>query len=198
MNAVAHRSYDDASRKIAVRLFSDRIEVASPGYPPKPLTLAKLRRGSYRPCSRNPLIAQTLATLEVMEQRGSGFARMREAMLNHGLAEPAITQQDGYFVVTLPGPAGDFDRIKTPTAAAGPVTPAIEAQLNDRQKRIVAQVLAASTVTRGWCVAEFGVANDTAGRDLKGLTELGLLELQGQGRAARYVLKSTVNRPAGG
>ena len=88
--------------------------------------------------------------------------------------------------------------IKTPTAAAGPVTPAIEAQLNDRQKRIVAQVLAASTVTRGWCVAEFGVANDTAGRDLKGLTELGLLELQGQGRAARYVLKSTVNRPAGG
>ncbi len=195
VNAVAHRSYDDASRKIAVRLFSDRIEVASPGYPPKPLTLAKLRRGSYRPCSRNPLIAQTLATLEVMEQRGSGFARMREAMLNHGLAEPAITQQDGFFVVTLPGPAGDFDRIKTPAAAAGPVTPAIEAQLNDRQKRIVAQVLAAGTVTRGWCVAEFGVANDTAGRDLKGLTELGLLELQGQGRAARYVLKSTVNRP---
>ena len=195
VNAVAHRSYDDASRKIAVRLFSDRIELASPGYPPKPLTLAKLRRGSYRPCSRNPLIAQTLATLEVMEQRGSGFARMREAMLNHGLAAPAITQQDGFFVVTLPGPAGDFDRIKTPAAAAGPVTPAIEAQLNERQKRIVAQVLAAGTVTRGWCVAEFGVANDTAGRDLKGLTDLGLLEPQGQGRAARYVLKSTANRP---
>ena len=195
VNAVAHRSYEDASRKIALRLFSDRIEIASPGYPPKPLTLAKLRRGSYRPCSRNPLIAQTLATLDVMEQRGSGFARMREAMLNHGLAEPTITQQDGYFVVTLHGPAGDFDRIKSPSVMAGPVTPAIEAQLNDRQKRIVAHVLATGAVTRGWCVAEFGVANDTAGRDLKGLTELGLLELQGQGRGARYVLKSTVNRP---
>lgn len=195
VNAVAHRSYDDAARKIAVRLFSDRIEIASPGYPPKPLTLAKLRRGSYRPCSRNPLIAQTLATLDVMEQRGSGFARMREAMLNHGLAEPAITQQDGFFVVTLHGPAGDFDRIKSTAVSAGPVTPAIEARLNDRQKRIVAHVLAAGAVTRGWCVTEFGVANDTAGRDLKGLTELGLLELQGQGRAARYVLKTTANRP---
>ncbi len=188
VNAVAHRSYDDAARKIAVRVFSDRIEIASPGYPPKPLTLAKLRRGSYRPCSRNPLVAQTLATLDVMEQRGSGFARMREAMLNHGLAEPGITQQDGYFIVTLSGPAGDFDRIKTPAVVAGPVTPALEASLNERQKRILARVLAEGAVTRGWCVAEFGVANDTAGRDLKGLTELGLLQSQGRGRAVRYVL----------
>ena len=140
-----------------------------------------------------------MATLAVMEQRGSGFARMREAMLNHGLAEPAITQQDGYFVVTLPGPAGDFDRIQTPTAAAGPVTPALEALLNDRQRRILAQVLAAGTVTRAWCVAEFSVAKDTAGRDLKGLTELGLLQSQGQGRAVRYVLSAgkppDANRP---
>ena len=199
VNAVAHRSYDDAARKIAVRLFSDRIEIASPGYPPRPLTLAKLRRGSYRPCSRNPLIAQTLATLAMMEQRGSGFARMREAMLNHGLTEPSIAQQDGYFVVTLPGPAGDFDRIQTPAAVAGPVTPAMEALLNERQRRILAQVLTAGTVTRGWCVAEFGVANDTAGRDLKGLTELGLLQSQGQGRGVRYVLSAgkptEANRP---
>lgn len=43
-----------------------------------------------------------------MEQRGSGFARMREAMLNHGLeALRTLGQQDGFFVVTLPGPAGN-------------------------------------------------------------------------------------------
>ena len=39
------------------------------------------------------------------------------------------------------------------------------------------------------------LANDTAGRDLKGLTELGLLELIGKGRAVRYVVKTTDNRP---
>jgi len=195
VNAVAHRSYDDSSRKILVRVFRDRIEVASPGYPPKPRTLAKLRRGGYRPCSRNPLIAQTLATLGMMEQRGSGFARMREAMLNHGLDEPKLSEQDGFFVVTLAGPAGNYDRIKTPANATGLVTAAVEAQLNERQKKIMAQVLTAGIVTRGWCVAEFGVANDTAGRDLKALTELGLLETQGKGRAARYVIKTTGNQP---
>ena len=193
VNAVAHRNYEDAARKIFLRLFSDRIEIASPGYPLKPLTPARLRRGGYRPCSRNPLIAQTLATLALMEQRGTGFVRMRDAMLDHGLAEPQIAQQDGFFVVTLPGPAGHFDRIKTPEAATGPVTPAIEARLNERQKRIIARVIAEGAVTRGWCVAEFGVANDTAGRDLKGLTELGLVQLVGKGRAAHYVAKTTGN-----
>src|SRR5260370_6050310 len=90
VNAVAHGSYDDATRKIILRVFSDRVEIASPGYPPSPLTLAKLRKGNYRPCSRNPLITQTLALLDQMEQRGTGFARMRDAMLNHALDAPAF------------------------------------------------------------------------------------------------------------
>jgi predicted HTH transcriptional regulator len=196
VNAVAHRSYDDRTRKVLVRVFSDRVEIASPGYPPQPLTLAKLRKGGYRPCSRNPLIAQTLATLGVMEQRGSGFARMHDAMLNHGLDAPKLDQLDGYFVVTLPGPAGNYDRIKAPADAPGPITPAIEAQLNERQKRILTHVLSGGTVTRGWCVSKFAVANDTAGRDLKSLTELGLIEPQGKGRAVRYVVKTTDNRPS--
>lgn len=195
VNAVAHRNYEDAARKIFMRVFSDRIEVASPGYPLKPLTLARLRKGGYRPCSRNPLISQSLATLSLMEQRGTGFARMRTAMLDHGLDEPKIEQQDGFFVVTLPGPAGNFDKIKTPAMTVGPVTPAIEAQLNYRQKRILARVMSKGMVTRGWCVTKFGVANDTAGRDLKRLTELGILEAVGKGRAVRYVVKTTDNRP---
>jgi predicted HTH transcriptional regulator len=112
------------------------------------------------------------------------------------LDEAKISQEDGFFVVTLPGPSGNYDRIRTPAVVAGPVTPAIEAQLNERQKRIVAHVVSVGTVTRGWCVTEFKVANDTAGRDLKALTELGLLEVQGKGRAARYVVKTTGNRPA--
>lgn len=186
VNAGAHRSYEDASRKIAVRVFSDRIEVASPGYPPRPLTLAKLRRGDYRACSRNPLIAQALATLDKMEQRGSGFARMRDAMLNHGLGEPQLGQQDGFFVVTFTGPAGDLDRIKTPAVVAGPVTPAIEAQLNERQRKILIEAQRTGRVTSGWVQKRLKVVRDTANRDLAGLVRLGLLEAVGKGRAAHY------------
>lgn len=187
VNAVAHRSYEDRSRKVMVRVFSDRIEIASPGYPPRPLTLAKLRKGGYRPCSRNPLIAQTLATLGVMEQRGSGFARMHDAMLNHGLAAPEIAQQDGFFVVTLRGPAGDYDRLKVPAGTSGPITPAVEAQLNRRQRKIMIEVQRTGSVTSGWCRQRLKVAGDTVNRDLGGLVRLGLIRPVGKGRGVRYV-----------
>ena len=188
VNAVAHRNYEDASRKTAVQVFSDRIVVASPGYPPAPLTLAKLRKGNYRACSRNPLIAQTLATLKLMEQRGSGFARMRDAMLNHGLDAPAFSEQDGYFVVTFPGPNGNYGRLKLPEGAAPTIPTAVESQLNSRQRKIVAQVLKKGSVTSGWCRKQFGVTYDTANRDLLGLLKLGVLERKSSGPATRYEL----------
>jgi predicted HTH transcriptional regulator len=188
VNAMAHRTYDDASRKVNIQVFSDRIVVASPGYPPSPLTLAKLRRGNYRACSRNPVIAQTLATLQLMEQRGSGFARMRDAMLNHGLDAPTFAEQDGYFVVTFPGPNGNYDRIKTPEGATGLVSPAVEAQLNDRQKAIMVEAQKAGSVTSGWCRKRFGVTYNTAYLDLSDLVERKLLVQAGKGRATRYQL----------
>lgn len=187
LNAVAHRSYDDASRKVFVRLFRDRIEVSSPGYPLKPLTLAKLRRGGYRPCSRNPLIAQTLATLDKMEQRGSGFARMRDAMLDHGLDEPRLDQQDGFFVVTLPGPDGNYDRIRTPANVAGAITPAMEARLNERQRQILLHIQKEGFVTNKWVQETLKVVRDTAYRDIQELVDLKLIEKTGSGRSTRYV-----------
>jgi predicted HTH transcriptional regulator len=189
VNAVAHRSYDDSSRKIFVRVFRDRIEVASPGYPPKPLTLAKLRRGGYRPCSRNPLIAQTLATLSVMEQRGTGFARMRDAMLNHGLDEPRIDQQDGFFVVTLPGPAGNYDRLKLPAGTVGLITPAVEASLSKRQRAMVKLLASGEELVGGACEARFRVTRPVITKDFSRLVELGIAVQIGRGRATRYRLK---------
>ncbi len=193
INAVAHRNYEDASRKIIVQVFSDRIVISSPGYPPSPLTLAKLRRGNYRPCSRNPVIAQTLAALTLMEQRGSGFARMHDAMLNHGLDAPTYGQQDGYFVISFYGPNGDYDRLRVPEGAAGLISPAIEAQLNNRQKKILIQVQKVGFVTSGWCQKRLHVVKDTANRDLTGLVEFGLLHVLGKGRGTRYVLKAAEN-----
>jgi ATP-dependent DNA helicase RecG len=190
VNAVAHRNYEDASRKVSIKVFSDRILVASPGYPPAPLTLARLRKGNYHACSRNPVIAQALATLKLMEQRGSGFARMRDAMLNHGLDAPVFAEQDGFFVVTLHGPNGNYDRLRVPEGAVGLIPPAIEAQLNDRQKTIMVEAQKSGFITSGWCRKHLPVVYDTIRRDLLGLVKMGLIQSQGRGRNARYVLKS--------
>ncbi len=199
VNAVAHRQYEDAGRKILLEVFADRVIVSSPGLPPAPITLANLRKGKYRPCSRNPVLAQCLSYFHRIEERGSGFGRMRDQMLNHGLDQPLLGTDTGYFQVTFPGPGEKIDRIRIPDARLT-VMPAIEAQLNDRQNQIMQRILETGSVNRRWCVEQFSVVNDTAGRDLKQLTDLGLILPQGKGRAAHYVLRTgkaepTDNRP---
>lgn len=186
INALAHRDYEDATRKIILRLFSDRVEVASPGYPLKPLTIAKLEKGNYRPCSRNPLISQTLALMDQMEQRGTGFARMRDAMLDHGLDAPDLSRADGYFIVTLPGPNGDYDRIRVTGDVVGPVTPSIEKQLTERQRKMVSLLIEGEELTSRDCEARFGVTRPVIAKDFRKLLELGLVERIGSGRSTRY------------
>ncbi len=188
VNAVAHRQYEDAGRKILLEVFSDRVVVSSPGLPPAPITLANLRKGKYRPCSRNPVLAQCLSYFHRIEERGSGFRRMTDQMLDHGLDRPLIGTDTGYFQVTFPGPGGEIDRIRIPESRLI-VTPAVEAQLNERQRRILAHTVESGSVTTGWCMETLDIVRDTAHRDLVGLVELGLLSRVGSGRAARYVLK---------
>jgi predicted HTH transcriptional regulator len=190
VNAVAHRRYEDAGRKIILEVFADRVVVSSPGLPPAPITIDKLRKGKYKPCSRNPVLAHCLSFFHRIEERGSGFRRMREHMLNHGLDVPILGTETGYFQVILLGPADNLERLRvSPSAAGQGVPPAAEAQMNDRQKRIVLQVLKEGAVTSGWCVKQFKVVYDTANRDLSGLVKLQVLDRQGRGRAVRYVLR---------
>jgi len=187
VNAVAHRQYEDAGRKILLEVFADRIVVASPGLPPAPITLASLRSGRYRPCSRNPVLAKDLSHFHRIEERGSGFRRMRDQMLDHGLDQPLISTNTGYFEITFPGPGNDDRRLRVPESHLL-VTPSKEARLNERQRAIVVHVLENGSVASGWCRERFGVAYQTVYRDLSGLLELGILKRTGSGRATRYVI----------
>ena len=108
VNAVAHRQYELAGQKIMLEVFSNRVVISSPGMPPKPITLAKLRSGKYMPCSRNPVIAQGLSIFHRIEERGSGMRRMRDEMLDHGLDPPRLEVDTGFFQVIFPGPGDDL------------------------------------------------------------------------------------------
>ena len=123
-----------------------------------------------------------------IEERGSGFRRMREHMLNHGLDQPLLSTEMGYFQVTFPGPGDNIERLRAPEKSLL-VTPAIESKLNKRQKSILAHVLETGSVTSGWCLKEFGIVYNTAYRDLEALVRLGLLKQEGKGRGTRYTLQ---------
>ncbi len=153
VNAIAHRNYEGSARQILVKLFSDRLEILSPGEPLKPLTVAKIRRGNCQPCSRNPILGQYMNHLRLMDQRGSGIKRMKAAMLNYGLGEPTYDLTQGYFRGTFIGPGNNLDRLRLPAKASTGIPPAIAEQLTERQKQIVEYVVESGKVTTNWVVA---------------------------------------------
>lgn len=109
-------------------------------------------------------------------------------VLNHGLDQPILGSDTGYFQVTFPGPADNLDRLKVPASAPGMiVTPAIEAQLNDRQKKMAALLVQGEKLTSRPCEEDFGVTRDRATRDFSLLMDLGLAKRQGRGRSTSYV-----------
>jgi len=117
-----------------------------------------------------------------MEERGTGILRMKAAMLRHGLDEPKLSIADGYFVVTLPGPGDDLERIRVPSTQGNQV---IE-QLSERQQKIIQQAVLAGSVTASWCVENLKVSRKTAFKDLRQLVELEFLRKVGVGRGTEY------------
>jgi predicted HTH transcriptional regulator len=188
VNAVAHRQYEDAGRKILLEVFADRVILSSPGLPPKPITLASLRRGKYRPCSRNPVLAQCLSYFHRIEERGSGFRRMHDQMLDHGLDPPILGTDMGYFQVVFQGPGENIERLRIPEKRLL-VTPSMEAQLNERQRDMVSRLVGGEELTSRRCQELYKLSPQAVYEDFQRLMELGIARKIGSGRATRYGYK---------
>jgi ATP-dependent DNA helicase RecG len=89
VNAVAHRDYSIRGEGIRLLMFSDRLEVYSPGRLPGHVTLANLKDERY---SRNEAIVAVLSDLGYIERLGYGIDRMIAAMRDAGLLEPIFEE----------------------------------------------------------------------------------------------------------
>jgi ATP-dependent DNA helicase RecG len=84
-NAVMHRDWFIDGANVFVEIYTDRIEVVSPGGLPKGMTLADLGRKSVR---RNALIADLLHRIDFIEKAGTGVKRIRDEAREGGYPEP--------------------------------------------------------------------------------------------------------------
>ncbi len=98
-NAVAHRNYSIGA-EIRVYMFSNRIEVRSPGSLPNTVTIEKIKLGSYS-YPRNPLIAQYLRDLRYIDKLGRGVHMILRKIEAIGLQEPELKEEDEEFILTL-------------------------------------------------------------------------------------------------
>ena len=100
VNAIAHRDYTISVMDIELSIYSDRLEIISPGRLPKTVTVDKMRAGCR--ASRNELIKEVLRDYRYIEATGLGVPRKIVAgMRTHNGTEPMLVEEESRFIVRL-------------------------------------------------------------------------------------------------
>jgi ATP-dependent DNA helicase RecG len=181
VNAISHRDYNIQGDNIHLNIFSDRLEIHSPGGLPGPVNLENILHARY---SRNVVIVQILSDLGFMERLGYGLDRVVAVLRQSGMRPPRFEEVAGTFRVTL--------HEDTPPADA--VRPDIsiyrDQDLNYRQHSALNFLAARKRITnRDYQELCPEVHAETLRRDLADLVSRGILIKIGDKRATYYILK---------
>jgi ATP-dependent DNA helicase RecG len=175
INSVAHRDYNAQGDCIHINIFSNQLEVTSPGGLPGPITVENLLRARF---SRNPIIVQVLADLGYVERLGYGLDRVVRSMREHLLPPPNFEESTGVFRVTLRNEPGDD---------------LSQYQLDDihpRQALALNYLASRKRITnRAYQELCPDVHPETLRRDLSDLVSRGILVKIGDKKSTYYILK---------
>ncbi|MFN2110344.1 MAG: ATP-binding protein [Anaerolineae bacterium] len=177
VNAVAHRDYRLRGRAIEVRMFSDRLEISSPGGLPGFITIDNIVDEHF---SRNPRIVSGLFHWGYIEELGLGVDLMIQDMVNAGHPPPQFRALDYAFTVI-------FENIHK----RQPVVPVnIDLTMNERQAKALAYLQQNERITnREYQKLCPDVTAETLRLDLVDLVERGVVLKIGEKRGTHYILK---------
>lgn len=102
VNAIAHRDYSIPGTQIDVDIYSDRIEIVSPGSWLLPKGYYEYPVGSIPSIRRNSIIAACLDVANLMERGGTGFQTMIESYKNSPEdIQPVVSIYPGFLNLRL-------------------------------------------------------------------------------------------------
>jgi predicted HTH transcriptional regulator len=177
VNMVAHRDYAIYAARSRVQLFRNRIEWISPGGLPPGLTIENILT-EQRP--RNPHIMRVLYEAGYVEAFGQGLDTVVAELRREQMPPPEFKDTGASFIVTVYGR----------TRAAMRASDEQSIELSDAQGVILTFIRAKGSVAPREIRDLFpDRAERSLQRDIKFLTESGLILAQGGSRALRYVAR---------
>ena len=100
VNAIAHRDYLLSGTDIELSIFSDRLEVVSPGRLPNGVTPERMRAGCRS--ARNELLKDVMRDYGYLEHMGMGVPRkIIRGMREHNGTEPELLEDEEQFTIRL-------------------------------------------------------------------------------------------------
>ncbi|WP_272976997.1 ATP-binding protein [Deinococcus geothermalis] len=189
LNALTHRDYTlrDA---VHVHHYPDRLEIMNPGGLPGGITPGNILR--HQPKRRNPLLAEVLARLGLVERAGVGVDKMYQLMLRHGKEPPEYTTYPDAVTLTLHSPGFDAEFVRFVARKQE------EMQTLSLDMLIVLSLLAREgEATRAGLARALQLPEDRTPRLLRSMEEHRLITRSGVGRGIAYVLSEEVQRALG-
>ena len=100
VNALIHRDYLLTSTDVELAVYSDRLEIVSPGRLPNGITPDRMRLGTR--AARNQLLKDVMRDYRYLEHMGMGIPRkIVRGMKEHNGTEPDLVELDERFIVRL-------------------------------------------------------------------------------------------------
>ena len=188
LNAIAHRDYSPHVRGsyIQIRLFAERVEVQSPGGLYGNVTEENLEEENS---TRNSVLMRLMEDLHLVENRGSGIRAMLEAMRRANLEPPRFEDKRSSFWVTFRN-----HTLMSPEAVTW-LNQFAKLPLEDRQRLALVYLRYNDQITNSDYQRLNQVDSLTAGRELRGLVQTGLIEQQSVRRWTYYTLKAPRELP---
>ena len=100
VNALIHRDYLLTSTDIELSIYSDRLEIISPGRLPNGITPARMRAGIR--AARNQILKDVMRDYSYLEHMGMGVPRkIIKGMKEHNNSDTDLIEEDERFIVRL-------------------------------------------------------------------------------------------------
>lgn len=100
VNALVHRDYSIAGTDVMLAIFSDRMEIVSPGRLPNTITVERMRAGARY--ARNQTLVNIMRDYKYVDARGMGVRnKIIPGMRAHNGTDPDLIEEEHRFTVRL-------------------------------------------------------------------------------------------------
>jgi len=182
INAVMHREYG-INADIMISIFDDRLEILSPGGLLRGLGPTDAMMGVVG--LRNAKLAQLLTRLNLAENCGTGFAKIKAAYKNYEVQPLIENSENGFQVTIMNMNKGKIKKINNESSMRNNYTDG----LSDREKAVLTLLESKQTVTRKEVEDLLVVSQATAVNLLRDMVNRERIEMLGHARNMKYSLK---------
>lgn len=172
INAFCHRDYDEYD-SVNIAIFTDRVEIRSPGLIYGGLTIAQIKKEMVSE-RRNELIAELLHRVHFIEKWGRGIKLILSKEPDTDFKEVGT-----HFITVFKRKGG---------AKSEGVTNGVREGLNERQKKALGHIRKDGKITNKEYQNINKVHRNTATNDLEAMVKSGILKRSGIGRGSLYKL----------